>query len=288
MRNYYFLLFVVCVITLTGCNSNQPIELKTTENGIQYHFFQQSDTAYLPVAGDLLLLELKYFTDNDSLIFKSGKGKRSFRTEKTTNYYKGSIDEGFAMMRIGDSALFIINADSFYKYTVHMPSPDFAKNGRKLKFYAKMLDIVPKQIMDAEKQKWEEQKQIDEKNALTLYILSENITTKPTESGIYIIEKKKGSSKKIKTGDKVEIQYAGYLLSGEMFESSYQRNKSFEFTAGDSTIIKGLNMGISYLSKGSHARLIIPSEFGYGARGQKPYIMPFSTLIFDIEVINVK
>ncbi len=117
------------------------------------------------------------------------------------------------------------------------------------------------------------------------YLAKNHITTKPKESGLYYIEVKKGSGLKPNEGRNVTVKYKGKFLNGEVFEES----DSFSFPFGSQDIIKGWNEGIGYMRKGGKATLIIPSSLAYGPRGDQSGTIPkYSTLIFDIELLNVQ
>jgi FKBP-type peptidyl-prolyl cis-trans isomerase len=88
-------------------------------------------------------------------------------------------------------------------------------------------------------------------------------------------------------GKTVSVHYKGKLLDGTVFDSSYKRNQPFEFTLGTGQVIPGWDEGIQLLSVGDKARLVIPSNLGYGARGAGGVIPPDATLIFDVELIGV-
>ena len=77
------------------------------------------------------------------------------------------------------------------------------------------------------------------------------------------------------------------MLNGSKFDSSIDRGQPFEFTLGGG-VIKGWEEGISMMKVGGKARLIIPSWLGYGAKGSGDKIPPYSTLVFDVELLNVQ
>ncbi len=110
-----------------------------------------------------------------------------------------------------------------------------------------------------------------------------------TESGLrYQIIQKGNTGKKATKGQNVSVHYKGQLPDGTVFDSSYKRNEPIEFAIGVGQVISGWDEGIQLLEVGDKARLVIPSDLGYGARGAGGVIPPNATLIFDVELVNVK
>ena len=78
------------------------------------------------------------------------------------------------------------------------------------------------------------------------------------------------------------------MADGTVFDSSYKRNQPIDFPLGVGQVIPGWDEGIQLLKVGDKARLVIPSDLGYGSRGAGGVIPPNATLIFDVELMNVK
>ena len=108
-----------------------------------------------------------------------------------------------------------------------------------------------------------------------------------TASGLVFIDEIIGTGKNPKTGDKVVVHYTGTLENGTKFDSSIDRDRPFEFTIGVGRVIKGWDEGVASMKVGGKRKLIIPSNLGYGSRDMGT-IPPNSTLLFDIELIEIK
>ncbi len=109
-----------------------------------------------------------------------------------------------------------------------------------------------------------------------------------TESGLRYKMIQKGNGKKAENGKTVSVHYTGQLEDGKVFDSSYPRKKPIEFPLGRGNVIEGWDEGIALLQVGDKARFVIPSHLGYGSRGAGGAIPPNATLIFDVELMDVK
>lgn len=113
----------------------------------------------------------------------------------------------------------------------------------------------------------------------------EGVTT--TKSGLQyeVLTPGKGE-RSPKATDTVVCHYEGRLVSGKVFDSSYERNQPAEF--GLNQVIPGWTEGLQLMSEGAKFRFYIPYLLGYGEQGAGPSIPPYSTLVFDVELISVK
>jgi peptidyl-prolyl cis-trans isomerase A (cyclophilin A) len=109
-----------------------------------------------------------------------------------------------------------------------------------------------------------------------------------TESGLRYKMIQKGNGKKAENGRTVSVHYTGQLEDGKVFDSSYPRKKPIEFPLGMGNVIEGWDEGIALLQVGDKARFVIPSDLAYGTRGAGGVIPPNATLIFDVELMDVK
>lgn len=102
------------------------------------------------------------------------------------------------------------------------------------------------------------------------------------DDGLYVQDLVMGDGEAAKGGDAVQVDYTGWLPTGESFDSSVGRNP-FSFTLGAGRVIQGWDLGVVGMKVGAKRRLVIPSNLGYGARGSGP-IPGNAVLIFDVEM----
>jgi FKBP-type peptidyl-prolyl cis-trans isomerase FklB len=121
------------------------------------------------------------------------------------------------------------------------------------------------------------------KNFLAENAKREGVTT--LASGLQYEVIKEGNGKKPGAADRVKCHYEGTLIDGTLFDSSIKRGEPAVF--GVNQVIKGWVEALQLMTEGSKWRLFIPSELAYGAQGAGEMIPPHSTLIFEVELIEV-
>jgi FKBP-type peptidyl-prolyl cis-trans isomerase len=97
-----------------------------------------------------------------------------------------------------------------------------------------------------------------------------------------------GQGQEATSGKTVSVHYTGTLLDGSKFDSSLDRGSPFSFALGGGQVIKGWDQGVVGMKVGGKRKLTIPPELGYGERGFPPVIPPSSTLVFEIELLEVR
>lgn len=109
-----------------------------------------------------------------------------------------------------------------------------------------------------------------------------------SDTGLEYYDLKPGTGKLAERGSMVTVHYTGWLTNGKRFDSSAARNKPFTFTVGARKVIKGWDEGVEGMKVGGVRQLRVPAKLGYGAPGRPPRIPKNATLVFEIELLNVK
>jgi FKBP-type peptidyl-prolyl cis-trans isomerase FkpA len=119
------------------------------------------------------------------------------------------------------------------------------------------------------------------------------MTTNITE--LQKIDTQVGTGREAEPGFNVTVHYTGWLydanaegFKGKKFDSSVDRGQTFNFFLGGGQVIQGWDEGFAGMKIGGKRTLIIPSEMGYGERGAGGVIPPNATLVFDVELLDVK
>ncbi|MBA3531774.1 MAG: FKBP-type peptidyl-prolyl cis-trans isomerase [Ardenticatenales bacterium] len=189
---------------------------------------------------------------NQPFLFEVGEGK----------VIKG-WDEGVKGMRVGGTRLLVLP-----------PSMAYGAHGAS--------DIIPAYAM-----------LIFEVSLLNVEILParpkpvrvDSYLAKP--SGLQYAVLREGSGRAAKQGNTVAVHYTGWLESGVVFDSSFNRGQPIEFALGTGRVIPGWDEGVAGMRVGERRQLRIPYQLAYGEMGRGP-IPPRATLIFDVELMNVR
>ena len=127
---------------------------------------------------------------------------------------------------------------------------------------------------------------------LSQHAAAQGKTPMTTASGLQIIDTTEGTGASPKAGQTCVMHYTGWLYQngqkGAKFDSSLDRGKPFEFRIGVGMVIKGWDEGVSTMKVGGKRTLIIPADLGYGARGAGGVIPPNATLLFEVELLDIK
>ncbi len=271
----------------------EKIEYQETESGLKYALLVETGMKK-PETGDILSMEM-FYSVRDSVLFDSRDMGMPMFLQMMEPEYQGDIYEGLALIAEGDSASFIIDAEVFFFHTVGMMElPPFVQEGDEVVFHVALRKIMDEEGFALEQERlMEQQMQEDmlraeqEEGLMLDYLAGENITVAPTSTGLYYVEREQGDGARVQSGDMVAVHYEGRLLDGTVFDSSYQRGEPIEFTVGRGHVIPGWDEGIGMMQVGGKATLVIPSFLAYGDRGAGPMIPPFSTLVFDVELVKV-
>jgi FKBP-type peptidyl-prolyl cis-trans isomerase len=206
--------------------------------------------------------------------------------------------------RVGDSVTMFIHSDSIF--VQGQPRPPFIEEGSSIRQEMKIIkhftptEAAAEQTAMQQKYMEEQMKQQVEAEAASAkisveqvqyientYLSEKGITDfKKTESGLFYKIDKQGKTD-IEAGDKVKVNYEGTLLmTGDKFDSSFDRGEAFEFVIGQGQVIQAWDEGIPLIGRGGKGYLYIPSNLAYASRGAGAAIGPDAMLVFRVEVLE--
>ena len=288
---------MMMVGTMSACAEKNPYPgYEKNQNGLYYQFFTQNE-GELPQIGDLIELKICCMINDTTPLIPNTQNMMKLQEPA----FPGDLNEGLAMMHKGDSASFIVNTDSTFKYLFMQPTlPEEFKSTDVMRFEIKVVDFMPEKVYaqnfanDVKNRNAQRAAQLQndfaEESAtaardLAKYLAKNNIVAEPTESGLYYVVTEPGNGEKPEVGKPVTMHYTGKLLNGTVFDSSVERDQPFQFILGVGQVIPGWDEGVQLMTKGEKGLLYIPYYLAYGERDMGE-IPPFSNLIFEVELID--
>lgn len=235
-----------------------------------------------------------YFTFNTL----EGDTLLDFTTEKPYELVFGdmALGQGFyealGLLSVGGNGEFVIpsalafGSEGFYDAI--LPYTPF-----KLKM--EVVDIMTSDEYEAEQKALQEQETVEnakrlkeESQRIAKYVKDNNIKVKPQASGLYYIETQMGDGETVQDGDLVAVHYSIYNIDNQLIESSYDYGQALPFVYGGNQMIAGIEEAVGYMRVGGKARIIVPSELGFGDVKIDVNLPAHSTLIIDLELVDLQ
>ncbi len=255
------LVLTLLVIFLAACGGEKAT---TTASGLQYIEIQEGDGPN-PQPGETVAVHYRgtledgtefdnSYDRGEPITFALGRGR----------VIRG-WDEGIALLKVGGKAKLIIPPDLAYGESgVEGVIPPNST----LTFEVELISISPGAP--------EAPTEVEEAEYVT------------TDSGLKYADLEVGDGPTPEKGQTVSVHYTGWLEDGTKFDSSLDRGQPFSFVLGEGRVIRGWDEGVATMKVGGKRQLVIPPELAYGERGAGGVIPPNATLIFDVELLEVR
>jgi len=259
---------------------------KKAKSGLLYRYETKNRRAPQPKVGDVLVGEMTMQFDTLTIFTNEGRPERIFHVAESA--FPGDINEGLLMMHKGDKMSFAIPADSVAARVGERRMPPSFRQGEGQTIYytVALHDILsPEQIareQDSLRTMLETRKK-EEGKILADYVQSHYKNgLEMTMSGLYIVVKKKGDGALVVPGRRVRAEYTGRLLDGTVFDSG-----TVDYVVAQTRLIEGWEQGVHGQPAGTELTILVPSSMAYGERGAGKDILPYTSLIFDIKILEV-
>lgn len=281
------LIFLIAFI-FASCSKNK--DFTTTELGFSFKHCTNHLSSVKIEVGDVVFGQMKILLNNKQVIYNNyGSPSRLFVIKDAK---KGSIDEFLTTLHIGDSAVMIAPADSLTQFTKAEMRPT-----DKLYVYMTISQIISKKELSG-LDKERKQKQDQEEEQLTQWVLNKYSRAIKKESGLFYLSTYEGTGEKVEYGKRIYVAYSVMDTSGKVYDTNIEEvarksglysdrklYKPFDFILGDDALIAGWTEGLSYMRVGGRSILVIPSHLAYGENGFGA-IAPYTPLVFEISVVK--
>ena len=291
MRNA--VLIALCLLALCACSEDKYPGFSVTESDLYYRLDALGDLERSPTVGDYLTLNLACATE-DSVYFSSEESLTEGRLTWLMDSVEstGGFREALGMLKEGDSASFMISTEHFYTNFLNQQVPDFVKGVSRIEVRTRLVQIQNEAEMEAFQVARRDallRLEVEEQAALVRYVDYQKIDSSAYYHGIWVVKTQETESTLAELNRHVQVSYQGSFLDGHVFESTQARGAPLDFTIGHPDIvIKGLEMGIKQMRAGEIARIIIPSQLAFGEKGVPGIVPPFTTVVYDVELLNVE
>lgn len=240
-------------------------DLSTTASGLQYVMLAEGGGEQ-PQPGDVVAVHYEGRLADGTVFDSSYSRGDPIRFPLGQGYVIPGWEEGIALLREGGKARLVIPPNLAYGDTG-------AGNGvippnSTLTFDVELVEIMPGSP------------------AAPIEVSAADLTT--TESGLQYYDMQPGTGPSPGPGQTAVVHYTGWLQDGTKFDSSLDRGEPFEFAVGAGQVIPGWDEGVASMQVGGKRQLVIPSELGYGQQGAGGVIPPNATLVFEVELLEVK
>jgi FKBP-type peptidyl-prolyl cis-trans isomerase len=288
---------------MTSCQKTKVTE----KDGIEYTYIKEGSAK--ATNGNFLLYNLQITNADDSIIYTTAEqpmpGYLQANDSLPTN---NGMDEIFLHLKNGDSIAFESTAKIIFGENV----PPFLKPEDVVKVNLgafEEMDEVGIQDYFEKAMAGEDSKKADraiaqlaaEASTIEEYAKEKGLTLQKTENGLYYMIEQEGNGDEVTPGTTMYVNYAGYLLDGTLFDTSFPEiakannvfNEGREYSplpvnVGMGQVIPGWDEGLLLLKNGAKAKFLIPSPLAYGEAGAGAMIPANSPLIFDVEVTDVQ
>lgn len=276
------------VVLLASCN-----QYEKTPSGLAYKI-KKGDSKNLLKQGQFVKMHVEYkLPAKDSVLSSSFNRVPVYFMIDSNQKAKHSFIEVIYKCAPGDKIDFVMSVDSLKKFGMLEYNNIFKEkdliNGKVevIKTFATQELMLADYQLEMDKEKARESKELKE------HLTKKGIKAQEMPSGVFVEITSAGDlTAKADSGKQASVLYRGTFLDGKKFDGNMDKGspntQPLEVVVGGGGVIKGLEEGLKSFGKGGRGRIYIPALLGYGPNGSAPIIPPYASLIFDIEVLDVK
>ncbi len=286
-------LLIVFLLSLPAClNTSKAPEYKATPEGLFIKLLTIGDGFQHPEPGQILRLQVKYKTQNDSVFWDSENNSRNgYFLNYKSNQPCGNYTDYLSEMVEGDSVSFLVKKAVFFKQVFEEEIPVFTEKDSVVKVNLKLVRILKpeeyKKLEEDELIRLNELKKQEE--AWINHSLQQQFKHPVLVDSLFYYEiLQQGTGNHIDSGKKVSLAYKGYFMDGRLADYSPE-DSPFEFYCGEKEqLVPGLQIGITLLKEGDLAKFILPSQLAFGELGSSTgNIPPYTPMLYEVKILKV-
>jgi FKBP-type peptidyl-prolyl cis-trans isomerase FkpA len=276
MKSISLITFYVVLMGIISCK--KEIKYKKTPSGLEYFYYSKPDTGSSGKPGYYYLVDMIGQREDDSVFINSYKLGQKIKFVRTAPPFHSLFNDALGMLKLGDSIIFRMPADSFFK-PLGQTIPNYLKPNEKIRFTMKVKDILDPEAHLLKMYVYELDKMVEYVKLKKWNYLTDK------ETGIKYEVVKKGNSIKAVVGDEAEVSYLITYLDGKILDRTKPGDR-MKVKVGSEDYIKGLNRIILLGEEGSKIQAVVPFAEAFGETGSR-YVDPYATLVVELEILKI-
>lgn len=284
MRKLTYLLLVI--LAVVGCKEKGSLPgFSVKESGLEYRLITLGDETKPVKDQDYLVLGLRAFDMSGKEL--ANNYPYQFDSAVVYSQKQQSLwNEGLGSLMIGDSAAFILP----YQTCKHV-LPLYVPDSQRIVMHVKVIDRMDPEWFALQK-KYPGMAKVFKEEVVELAAFFDTITAEASlEIGdMFYIETNEGEGEHPSTGDVVRVHYEGFFVDGDKFDSTIDRDESFEYRVGESgQVLLGFNIGVRQLKEGGEAYFVLPADMAFSHRGSTDgTVPPNTTVIYRVNLLSIQ
>lgn len=306
-----FLMMALVAAMFVACSS----DVKETPSGFKFKLLKKGD-GVVAKPGEYLRAGLRYVDKNDSVWRDNSKDE--FPTiipipDSSMMEMESEVEQVLRMLSTGDSVTFTVAAKSIFQDTWQRPLPNGVEADDPFTFYISVYEIIDQEkLMALQEELYMKQMELNTKRMneqlaidagiIDAFLTENKINASQTASGVRFVITRQGRGEKAQSGQAVTVNYAGYILNGDYFDTSIKKvaeekgiynpgrepYEPYTLTIDVDPVIQGWQEALKELNKGAKGTFYIPSSLGYGPQRVNETIVENAILVFEIEMLDIK
>ncbi len=289
MRLRFIFIFCMLVSANVWAQTKHAKKPVAKSKKVEFKVLRTDKNARKITEKDFVQLNIKgIVASSDSVLFDSYSAGKPYEIPGNEQ----TIGRFFLQLKMGDSAVFSVVADTLFNKSFRQPLPPGIKPGDHINFTVSILGISSeeerlkqREAMMKEREEGMKGLKVKDSADAAKYIAGlSNVLSTPSGLKYQVISAGKG--KQVATGDKLTVTYKGTFLDGKVFDETRDGQPGFSFEIGKGQVIAGWDEGLLLMKEGDSYKFIIPWQLAYGERGSGP-IPAYATLVFEVRIDKI-
>lgn len=298
---FIFISLCICIIGFTSCDAQKKDcpegaicndQIQTTETGLKYIHHIHYPKTRKPEYNEILTMHYLLLTDKGDTLQNTYKINEPVGQPFHLPAYKGSIEEGFRMLNVGDSATFYVITDSLKDGSLPF-APKMREQIKEIRYIVKLYNTQSKTAFEIDEKarlekRTKEQVAIQDEK-IVKYMKEESLfeTSKKHPSGLYYRFSKEGKGLPAQVGDSVAFTFQTWTLPNQQVIDESKKGETVGFVIGSKQILVAWQIAFTqFATEGSKVSIFAPSHVAFGNKAYQS-LAPFSILRFEIEVVDI-